>query len=639
MKKFLLFIAGVIIVGTAAHAATVCFPFQGCTGTSTTPILGNVLIGNSSGTYTVGRIVAGSNVTVSTSTPGQISISSTGGGGGGSTTTINGVSGPTFTFATTTDANVQLSISTSTGTLTFNPAWSGVLGATRGGTDNDEYVTGDMLYADGANHLARVAISGNDGDVLTVSSGVPTWLAPTGGGSASGTVGLIQYSNGSGGFDASSSFYWDSPNNRLFANGEVYIGGNATSTAFGVINASGSGINLIGQNADDLLSPEGDGIGVNLFGGNGGSTSGAGADISVTAGSAQAGDNRGGSVDIEAGFGSGSGANGNVSIYAPNNIEIQTDADNRFLVSPTGAGVSSNDADATAYFNAGNLTTNRTFAFPDETGTFALGTGSSGSIAIWSTTSTLAAASSSTLRTATGLSATAPLSYSSATGVFSCPTCGAGTLTGNGTSTWIPFYNTATQLISVSGLTFASSTGMFSAPSSTITNSTTTNHIVTTKLQIPTNQTLTKGGEISVNSSAAATSASTLKFHDGTAERVLNPEKCFAPSWVIENPTAIEDIPILVFNNTSTITKVRAVNKTTNDTVTFNLGYGPSRATATSSLFKTFTSAQAVTATTTISSVSINASSTPNNGDILRFFTTAASSTQFTLDVCYRENP
>jgi hypothetical protein len=41
--------------------------------------------------------------------------------------------------------------------------------------------TGDIIYASGSNTPARLGI-GTDGYVLTVSSGVPAWSAPTGGG-------------------------------------------------------------------------------------------------------------------------------------------------------------------------------------------------------------------------------------------------------------------------------------------------------------------------------------------------------------------------------------------------------------------------------------------------------------------------
>lgn len=47
--------------------------------------------------------------------------------GSAATTTINGVLGPTFTFATSSDANLHLRVSTSTGTVTFTPVWNGTL--------------------------------------------------------------------------------------------------------------------------------------------------------------------------------------------------------------------------------------------------------------------------------------------------------------------------------------------------------------------------------------------------------------------------------------------------------------------------------------------------------------------------------
>lgn len=47
-----------------------------------------------------------------------------------------------------------------------------------GGTGQSTYATGDMLYASGANTLAKRTI-GSSGQVLTVSGGVPTWATPS----------------------------------------------------------------------------------------------------------------------------------------------------------------------------------------------------------------------------------------------------------------------------------------------------------------------------------------------------------------------------------------------------------------------------------------------------------------------------
>lgn len=108
--------------------------------------------------------------------------------------------------------------------------------------------------------------------------------------------------------------------------------------------------------------------------------------------------------------------------------------------------------------------------------------------------------------------------------------------------------------------------------------------------------------------------------------------------FIIESPTASEKDGIFIFNATSTINKITAVNKSAGDTVTFGLGYSSSMATATSSLNQLFSSAQTVTATTTPVTLTINASSTPNTGNVLQFWTTAASSTQFILTGYYSEN-
>lgn len=93
MKKTIsLAIAGAaILFAMAAHAAPVTPPPGGGTGTPIPPQCGQVLIGNSSSTYTPGRIAAGSNMTVATGTVMSsstctITLSSSGGGGGSAAT-------------------------------------------------------------------------------------------------------------------------------------------------------------------------------------------------------------------------------------------------------------------------------------------------------------------------------------------------------------------------------------------------------------------------------------------------------------------------------------------------------------------------------------------------------------------------
>lgn len=125
----------------------------------------------------------------------------------------------------------------------------------------------------------------------------------------------------------------------------------------------------------------------------------------------------------------------------------------------------------------------------------------------------------------------------------------------------------------------------------------------------------------------------TITSNGATLSRVNHPFQ-----WTIEYASTSENSNIFIFNATSTINKIVAVNKTAGDTITFNLGYSSSRATATGSLNKLFSSNQTVTSTTTPTVLTINASSTPNTGDSLIFFTSAASSTEFTLTGYYSEN-
>lgn len=107
--------------------------------------------------------------------------------------------------------------------------------------------------------------------------------------------------------------------------------------------------------------------------------------------------------------------------------------------------------------------------------------------------------------------------------------------------------------------------------------------------------------------------------------------------FYLENPGSAEDFGLMTFDATSTILSVYAVNKTINDTVTFNLAHNVSRAVATSSAQWVFSSNQTNTATTTPTKYTTFASSTVPTGAVMRLFTTSASSSQFIVTVYYRE--
>jgi hypothetical protein len=129
-----------------------------------------IFVGNSSNV--AGALAAGSNgqvLTISGGAPVWATLSGTG------TVTSVAISGGT------TGLSVSGSPITTSGTITL----SGTLVAANGGTGQSSYSTGDILYASGATALSKLSV-GSDGDVLTLASGVPTWAAPSGGGT--GTV-------------------------------------------------------------------------------------------------------------------------------------------------------------------------------------------------------------------------------------------------------------------------------------------------------------------------------------------------------------------------------------------------------------------------------------------------------------------
>lgn len=95
----------------------------------------------------------------------------------GSVLQVNGAS--TLT-ATGLGAAVVASSLTSVGTIATG-VWEGTVVADEyGGTGQSTYTKGDILYASGANTVAKLAI-GTDGQVLSVSTDVPAWSAAAAG--------------------------------------------------------------------------------------------------------------------------------------------------------------------------------------------------------------------------------------------------------------------------------------------------------------------------------------------------------------------------------------------------------------------------------------------------------------------------
>ena len=80
--------------------------------------------------------------------------------------------------STTLGGAVTNSSLTNVGTLTGGTWNANIIGAIYGGTGLSGYTTGDMLYASGTNTLSALAGgAGNNGKILTVSGGIPTWTS------------------------------------------------------------------------------------------------------------------------------------------------------------------------------------------------------------------------------------------------------------------------------------------------------------------------------------------------------------------------------------------------------------------------------------------------------------------------------
>jgi hypothetical protein len=99
-------------------------------------------------------------------------------------TTTNATRYLTFTSATSGSVTTENVSSTN---LQFNPFTGALtstsltptnaLGAIYGGTGLSSYTTGDLIYASATNTLAKLAASTN-GYILTLSGGIPAWVAP-----------------------------------------------------------------------------------------------------------------------------------------------------------------------------------------------------------------------------------------------------------------------------------------------------------------------------------------------------------------------------------------------------------------------------------------------------------------------------
>jgi len=104
--------------------------------------------------------------------------------------------------STSLDYQLNNSSSVDPGHLHTSSGISGQISASAGGTGIGSYATGDILYASSPTALSKLAI-GSTGELLTVASGLPSWVAGGAGiTNINGLTGLIQYfATGSSGTD------------------------------------------------------------------------------------------------------------------------------------------------------------------------------------------------------------------------------------------------------------------------------------------------------------------------------------------------------------------------------------------------------------------------------------------------------
>ncbi len=154
----------------------------------------------------------------------------------GAGTTIHGKLNSSGLALPTSISNGVVISTDSAGTLTSETS----LDETRGGTGLTSYTTGDVLYASGANTLAKLPISSN-GSYLTIAAGVPAWTSITAvTGPGSSTDRAIATWNGTGGTALRNTGVTINASDTLIVPGNLSAGSGIATAAHTLTTASGA---------------------------------------------------------------------------------------------------------------------------------------------------------------------------------------------------------------------------------------------------------------------------------------------------------------------------------------------------------------------------------------------------------------
>lgn len=245
-----------VLLGTAA-SATVCFPSAGCTGTGTVPKSGQIFIGNSSGTYNVNYLTAGSNITIATSS-GGLTIT---GSNSGSVSTSSPITAFNFPYW----ANVSGGLM-GTSTLFFSSTTGNVgIGTASPAYNLDVVKSVDISAINQLQTVARIKVSDSTGGTFWGGQSAGLLFTVTNpssltGGDVAAIHGIAENSTANGvlAFHTSQTgtpaerMRIDSngnvgigtaqPSSTLHVIGNAIISGTTSSTGLTFTNATGSGV-------------------------------------------------------------------------------------------------------------------------------------------------------------------------------------------------------------------------------------------------------------------------------------------------------------------------------------------------------------------------------------------------------------